>query len=92
MMIYHITPRAAWEPARTRGEYRSDTLDTQGFIHCSTSRQVVAVANSYYPGQQGLVLLCIDENRLRSELRYEAPAGPAIEGEFRSMAHSTPAP
>jgi uncharacterized protein (DUF952 family) len=83
MMIYHITPRAVWEPARARGEYRSDTLDTQGFIHCSTSRQVVSVANSYYPGQQGLVLLCIDENRLRSELRYESPAGPVIEGEYR---------
>jgi uncharacterized protein (DUF952 family) len=81
MMIYHITQRKAWEQTRPAGEYRGDTLDTQGFIHCSTSGQVVRVANSYYPGQRGLVLLCIDADKLRAELRYEAPDGPAVEGE-----------
>ena len=81
MTIYHITSRTAWELARSVGEYRGDTLDTQGFIHCSTSRQVVGVANSYYPGQHGLVLLCIDPDKLQAELRYEAPAGPAVEDE-----------
>jgi uncharacterized protein (DUF952 family) len=80
-MIYHITQHKAWELARSAREYRGDTLETQGFIHCSTSRQVVSVANSYYPGQHGLVLLCIEEDRLQAELRYEAPAGPAVEGE-----------
>jgi uncharacterized protein (DUF952 family) len=83
MMIYHITQRKAWELARSAGEYRGDTLDTQGFIHCSTSRQVVSVANSYYPGQHGLVLLCIDPDKLQAELRYEAPDGPAVEDENR---------
>jgi len=83
MMIYHITQRKAWELARQAGEYRGDTLDTQGFIHCSTSGQVVGVANSYYPGRHGLVLLCIDESKMQAELRFEAPDGPAIEGENR---------
>lgn len=81
MTIYHITQREAWEPARSVGEYRGDTLDTQGFIHCSTPGQVVGVANSYYPGRHGLVLLCIDPDKLRAELRYEAPDGPAVAGE-----------
>lgn len=81
MTIYHITRREVWELARSAGEYRGDTLDTQGFIHCSTVRQVVGVANSYYPAQRGLVLLCIDADKLQAELRYEAPAGPVIEGE-----------
>ena len=80
-MIYHITQRKAWELARSKGEYRGDTLDAEGFIHCSTSGQVVSVANSYYPGQHGLVLLCIDADKLQAELRYEGPAGPPVEGE-----------
>jgi uncharacterized protein (DUF952 family) len=80
MTIYHITRREDWEQARSAGEYRGDTLDTDGFIHCSTVEQFVGVANSYYPGQHGLVLLCIDADKLDAELRYEAPAGPAIEG------------
>lgn len=79
-MIYHITQRKTWELAQFAGEYRADTLGTQGFIHCSTSGQVVSVANSYYPGQHRLVLLCIDPDRLQAELRYEAPDGPAVEG------------
>lgn len=81
MTIYHITQRKAWDLAQQPGEYRGDTLDTQGFIHCSTVRQVATVANSYYPGQHGLVLLCINASKLQSELRYEAPDGPAVEGE-----------
>ena len=81
MTIYHITQHEAWNQAKSTGEYRGDTLETDGFIHCSTARQVVAVANSYYSGQHGLALLCIDAQKLRAELRYEAPAGPTIEDE-----------
>jgi len=81
MIILHITRREAWKQSQTAGEYRGDTLETDGFIHCSTKYQIVAVANSYYSGQHGLVLLCIDTHKLQAELRYEPPAGPAIEGE-----------
>ena len=77
MAVYHIAQRTTWEQAQMVGEYRGDTLDTEGFIHCSTVQQVIPVANSYYAGQHGLVLLCIDESKLQVDLRYEAPAGPA---------------
>jgi uncharacterized protein (DUF952 family) len=36
---------------------------------------VSAVASRFYAGQSPLVLLTIDIERLRSELRYEAPPG-----------------
>lgn len=75
-MILHITSRSEWQSAQARGEYRAPSLETQGFIHASTSRQVSAVANAFYRGQNGLVLLVIDERRVRPEVRWEAPAGP----------------
>jgi len=53
------------------GAYRGDTLDSQGFIHCSTSQQVIRVANALYCAQRGLVLLCIDTIRVQSEIKYE---------------------
>ncbi len=73
--ILHITTRAAWNAAQQGGEYRGDTLDTEGFIHCSTPQQVVRTANRFFRGQQGLVLLVIDPAKLHADLRYEAADG-----------------
>jgi uncharacterized protein (DUF952 family) len=74
-MIYHITSRRAWQEAQQRGEYRADSLESEGFIHCSTRTQVLPVAEKYYQGQQGNLLLEIDPSRLTAELKWEPPAG-----------------
>ena len=49
---------------------------TDGFIHCSTPTQALMVANSWFKGQQGLILLVIDPDKLTSELRWEPPSHP----------------
>jgi len=79
-MILHITSRKEWLVAQTTGEYRAPSLDTEGFIHCSTEKQVIPVANAFYRGHNDLMVLVIDETRLKSQVRWEAPAGPAAEG------------
>ena len=71
-LIYHLVPRDLWE--RTRGEYRPDSLDAEGFIHCSNPRQVAWAANSFHAGQSDLLVLAIDTTRLTSPLRDE-PGG-----------------
>lgn len=75
MMIYHITTRGAWLEAQQTGEYRADTLESEGFIHSSTRAQVLPVAQLFYAGQTGLLLLEIDPERLTSALRWEPPTG-----------------
>ncbi|HYA34512.1 MAG TPA: DUF952 domain-containing protein [Candidatus Binataceae bacterium] len=74
--IFHITTRDDWEAAQRGGVYVAPSLDAEGFIHCSTIDQVVDTANSFYRGRRDLVLLCIDESRLKAPLRYESPANP----------------
>ena len=69
--ILHITKRQAWDKAREAGSYTAGSLETQGFIHCSTSGQVVGVASFLFRGQPDLVLLCIDEVKVGSDVRYE---------------------
>ena len=69
--IYHITSRAAWEAAQRAGVYHTESLESEGFIHCSRRDQVVAVANANFDGQMGLVLLAIDEAQVTPEIRYE---------------------
>ncbi len=70
-MIVHITASDDWEAAQANGEYRSNSLETEGFIHCSTPDQVLGPANAFYRGQQNLVLLLIDPARLAARLVYE---------------------
>ena len=76
-MILHITSRAEWADAQTRGEYIAPSLNTEGFIHCSAISQVLPVANNYYKGQSGLVLLEIEPTLLSSKLKWEPPSGGA---------------
>jgi uncharacterized protein (DUF952 family) len=71
-----LTSRKEWLSAQQAGEYRAPSLESEGFIHCSTEQQIVSVANSFYAGQHGLVLLEIDPSRLQPELRWEPPAHP----------------
>jgi uncharacterized protein (DUF952 family) len=70
-IIFHITPRNAWEPALEQGTYRPEAFPTDGFIHCSTRDQVIQVANARFRGQTGLVLLSIDTDKVIPEIIYE---------------------
>jgi len=79
-LILHITSRKEWLVAQTKGEYRAPSLETEGFIHCSTENQVIPVANAFYRGQNDLVVLVIDETRLKPQVKWEAPSGPPAEG------------
>lgn len=74
-MILHITTHEDWNAAKIAGVYSAPSLQTEGFIHCSTVKQAVDTANIFFKGQQGLILLCIDESKLTSECKYEVPAG-----------------
>ncbi|MBH8567120.1 DUF952 domain-containing protein [Nostoc sp. CENA67] len=69
--ILHITQRQQWEDAKFIGSYRADSLDTEGFIHCSKSTQIVKVANRFFFNQKDLVLLFIDSEKVQAEIRYE---------------------
>jgi uncharacterized protein (DUF952 family) len=79
-MIFHITSKSEWKKAQSRGEYVAPSLETEGFIHCSTEKQVLQVANAFYRGQNDLVLLKLDEEKIEPEIKWEAPAGPPAPG------------
>jgi uncharacterized protein (DUF952 family) len=86
-VILHIVGKNEWVEAVARGSYAPPGLAAEGFVHCSTLAQVIATANRFYRGQNGLVVLCIDEERLRVELRYEASAGTRGEGAGETFPH-----
>ncbi|MBC1224272.1 DUF952 domain-containing protein [Nostoc sp. UCD121] len=69
--ILHITKRQQWEQAKNLGTYRADSLESEGFIHCSKSTQILKVAKRFFNSQKDLVLLFIDSEKAEAEIRYE---------------------
>lgn len=69
--IYHFLPKPLYVEALTTGQLVEESLRTQGFIHFSTAEQVVNVANFIAPGHRDLVLLKVDSEQVRHEIRYE---------------------
>ncbi|MEQ8764152.1 MAG: DUF952 domain-containing protein [Planctomycetota bacterium] len=69
--IFHITTAAAWEPARVDGHYRGDSLETEGFIHCSKEHQVLEVANRLFGGRTDLIVLVIDPAKTTADIVFE---------------------
>jgi len=57
--------------AGENGKYVTDSLESQGFIHMSTEQQVIPVANSFYKDSEDLVLLYIDPEKIKVDLKWE---------------------
>jgi len=71
--IYHVTTRSTWDQALSTGKYQSDSLQSQGFIHCSEKGQIPAVIERYFAGQKGLVILKITPEKIGAKIVYEGP-------------------
>jgi len=69
--IFHITTLQVWEQQKAAGSYRHESLETEGFIHCSNEGQVEATWRRIFGGEAGLVILEINVKQLTSEIRYE---------------------
>ena len=75
MALFHIVDRATWDRVRGGAEYRAASLEAEGFIHLSGDHQWLATVNRFFRGRSDLVLLVIDPDRLRAEVRYEPADG-----------------
>ena len=69
--IYHITTLAAWTTQQASDDYTTESLNQEGFIHCSTKEQVKATLERYYSNQKDLLLLHINSSGLAAELKFE---------------------
>ncbi len=88
--IYHITTSVWWHKQSALDSYATETLDEEGFIHCSTLEQVAGTLERYYANQKGLLLLHIDPALLKPELKFEKSTNgeifPHIFGEINKSA------
>jgi len=70
--IYHICRADEWAAAQTNGSYGGSSQDkADGFIHFSGGDKVVESAAKHRAGQDGLVLLEVDQTKLGAALKWE---------------------
>ena len=70
--IYKILKDTEWKDANRLGYVKTDLDDKDGFIHCSTSKQLALTLHLYFKEEKSVVLCEIDECDLnRSEYFFE---------------------
>ena len=74
-LLYHIATTAEWNS--TGDTYAPQSFEADGFIHCSTKDQLLAVANAWFRGRTDLLLLRIDADSEQDSVRYENLEGGA---------------
>lgn len=77
--IFHMCRQDEWQQALSSGEHPGSSQDqADGFIHFSTARQIVESAARHRAGQQGLLLIAADVEKLGPALRWESSRGGAL--------------
>ncbi len=71
-MIYHITTLQDWELQKHQESFLPVDFHKEGFIHCCTAEQLPGVKERYFKGKRNLVLLLLDESRLKADLKFES--------------------
>jgi uncharacterized protein (DUF952 family) len=69
--ILHIATPDEWAEARRAGSIRPASLDTEGFVHCSTRAQLDATLGRHFRGAGPLVALVLDPAAIAADLRWE---------------------
>src|ERR1700680_3780439 len=77
-VIYHMCPFDTWATALAAGAYDGTAQDkADGFIHFSTADQIAESARKHRAGQDGLVLVAVDVERLGSRVKWAESRGGA---------------
>ena len=72
MTIYKIATKADWTAAQVAGRFDGSAHDkADGFIHFSTGPQLAETLRLYYAGQDGLLLIAVDDAALGPALKWE---------------------
>ncbi len=70
-MIYHIIHKSDWVNTFGKEFYEPSSIVKEGFIHCSTAEKILDSCNNFFKHETGLLILCIDESKLRAEIKWE---------------------
>ena len=75
-LIYKIVDASTWHKAQLEGVFTGASIDLQdGYIHLSTAQQMHHTAALYFAGQNNLMLIAVDAQKVVHKLKWEASRG-----------------
>jgi uncharacterized protein (DUF952 family) len=78
-VIYKILNAEVWRAALARGAFEGAGIDlADGYIHFSTASQVEETAAKHFAGQDDLLLVAVEAEKLGDKLVYEVSRGGAL--------------
>jgi uncharacterized protein (DUF952 family)/isopentenyldiphosphate isomerase len=69
--IIHTYEVSQWENQKDNNFYTSESLSSDGFIHCCTSEQLEWVFNRFYKKEKEVVVITLNPEKLTSRVIYE---------------------
>ena len=79
MVIYKIFRAEEWAQLRRDGNTAGAPIDlADGYVHFSTATQAAETAAKHFAGQDGLMLVAVDTDRLGDDLKWEVSRGDAL--------------
>lgn len=70
-LIFHLVKKNEWKENKKDSRYSPESLESEGFIRCSTGKYVEDAANKLYKGEKDVLLIIINTTLVEPELRYE---------------------
>ena len=79
MLIYKLVSRSAWLEALRAGRFEGSATDrADGYMHFSTGDTVRETAARHFRGEDDLLLVAVEADRLGSALKWEVSRGGAL--------------
>jgi len=78
MLIYHIVLPKVWKKFKNEKFYSAESLQSEGFIHCSFAEQIETVLKRYYKDVENVLILHIEPKFLTAKLVEEPSTNGAI--------------
>lgn len=69
--IFHLVPEREWKASKKNSRYEPQSVEKEGFIHCSTGEQIQDTANRLFKGKRRVLLLVINATLVEPEIKYE---------------------
>ena len=73
--IYLLAGQQEYDQALAAGELVRDSLQKEGFIHASPADQLSRVANKHYTNIANVVVLVVEQRRVKPLIKWEPATG-----------------